>query len=102
MCPLVLAMKPDQGIPRGLSHTSGLSGKTCCLGESRLALFGKQGLQQGCFGDSYGRLEVSFPQPFHLESWVYKEELIDELIISTDTSLAAAGAIQGPSIRAMQ
>lgn len=33
MCPLVLAMKPDQGTPWGLSHTSGLSGKTCCLGD---------------------------------------------------------------------
>lgn len=47
-------------------------------------------------------LEVSIGKPFHLEIWVYKVELIDELIISTDTNLAAAGAIQGPSVRAMQ
>lgn len=59
-------------------------------------------LQQGCSRESYHRLEVSIRKPFHLEIWLYKVELIDELIISTDTNLAAAGAIQGPSVGAMQ
>lgn len=59
-------------------------------------------LQQCCSGDSYHRLEVSILKPFRLQIWVYKVELIDELIISTDTHLAAAGAIQGPRVEAMQ
>ena len=60
------------------------------------------GWRRSLFCNSYHRLEVSILKPFHLEIWVYKVELIDELIISTDTNLAAAEAIQGPSVGAMR
>lgn len=106
MCPSVLAMETDQGTPQGFGNTPRLSGRACHVGDSGWPSLGSRVgeepvLPQGYFGDSYRRLEVSIRKPLHLQSWVYKVELIDELIISTDTNLAAAGAIQGPSIGAM-
>lgn len=103
----VLATEPDLGTPHRLSNTSGLSGGSCHLEEPDEPSLGSRVeeepvLQQGCSGDSYHRLEVSILKPFHLEIWVYKVELIDELIVCTDTNLPVAGATQGPSVGSMQ
>lgn len=103
----VLATEPDLDTPHRLSNTPGLSGRACHLekpGGPSLGSRVEEGpvLQQGCSEDSYPRLEVSILKPFHLQIWVYKVDLIDELIISTDTNLAVAGAIQGPRVVAMQ
>lgn len=87
----VLAIDPGLGTPNKLSNTPELSGGVCHLEEPGGPSLGSRVeeepvLQRGCSGDSYQhRLEVSIRKPFHLEIWLYKVELIDELIISTDT-----------------